>query len=663
MKKNLRIVSAAAAALLAVAPVAASAVSANAAVVLPGGDLATDHEAIKSNVPTFTFKSSLNNVNANTKVSDLTSDDNILKQLSITSNDGTKPSVVGISKAVVSDQRNGGNVQDTLKAGNKYYLQAWVTVAGLKKSTWYAQNNFAFDSASEHNFGTAEKPENHQGQESTNQGTYTNVKIVVEFNAVDPNAKGTPFFAGNKVENGKVVASSNLNAYSDGQTVPAPTKKDDGTNLPKPVNVKDIEIIAKALNISAFRDSSDTTNRLTGDNSVNSQILAQLKADKLVDASATESSSAAVKLPANGWTLKLSYTNPINGKTATLNVVFNGDKEAQYSVYPLIKSDVNKISSVFANVKQGENNFDNAMGMVNVPVGTKDWAKKVISHFNAQQSTANKSYLRLTTDNLSSSDLNTTKPGLYNATLTATNVDGYKTTLNFNVAVTGSVKDLVETKTVLGSNNEVVRLVSLVDNDTKVSYLSGKVVNQGQSISVYTNDTKTVDGVSYTRVAKEGVNRENNNEWIPTENVVESKKTQKTVLHAAYEYDANHKRVGTKVLGAYNEVTVVGDKTQLADGTPAYKLSNGNYIDARNVDPTAKTLTHNAYIYKSNGKAYTYKKTVKKGKKHVKKTYHKVIKKGTSKDVWGGKFKKVGKLTNVYRIGKNQYVKAGNFGE
>ena len=390
---------------------------------------------------------------------------------------------------------------------------------------------------------------------------------------------------------------------------------------------------------------------------VNNAIDAQLKADKVVDENGNN-----FNMPAKGWTLKLSYTNPINGKTAHLNIVFKGNATAQYSAYPLIQSDVNKTSSVFTNVKQGENNFDNAMGMVNVPVGTKDWAKKVISHFTARQSTANKSYLRLTTDNLSSSDLNTTKPGLYNATLTATNSDGLKTTLHFNVAVTGSVKDLVETKTVLGSNNEVVRLVSIVDG--KVSYLSGDVVNQGQSIDVYTNDTKTVDGVSYTRVVnKDGVSRENNNEWIPTENVVESKKTQKTILHAAYEYDANHKRVGTKVLGAYNEVTVVGDKTQLADGTPVYKLENGNYVVARNVDPTAKTLTHNAYIYKSNGKAYTYKKTVKKGKKHVKKTYHKVIKKGTSQDVWGGKFKKVGKLTNVYRIGKNQYVKAGNFGE
>lgn len=392
---------------------------------------------------------------------------------------------------------------------------------------------------------------------------------------------------------------------------------------------------------------------------VNDAIDTQLKADKVVDANGNN-----FNMPAKGWTLKLSYINPINGKTAHLNIVFKGNATAQYSAYPLIQSDVNKTSSVFANVKQGENDFNNAMGMVNVPVGTKDWAKKVIDHFTAQQSTANTSRLRLTTDMLSSSDLNTTKPGLYNVTLTATNVDGYKTTLNFNVAVTGSVKDLVETKTVLGSNNEVVRLVSLVDNDTKVSYLSGKVVNQGQSINVYTNDTKTVDGVSYTRVVnKDGVSRENNNEWIPTENVVESKKTQKTILHAAYEYDANHKRVGANVLGAYNTVTVVGDKTQLSDGTPVYKLENGNYIDARNVDPTAKTLTHNAYIYKSNGKAYTYKKTVKKGKKHVKKTYHKVIKKGTSKEVWGGKFKKVGKLTNVYRIGKNQYVKAGNFDE
>ena len=639
MKKNLRIVSAAAAALLAVAPVAASAVNVNADVV-PGGEVTNTNKPDNTKKNEITFSSSLNSVDYKTSEADLIKDSYIMSNLKVDSPSGS--SIVGLKGTMLAQKdKDGKFVQvHSMTAGETYYLVTEATINGLSKDTdtEYTLTNSAV------NHSSTAKP--------TNQGTLTNIEVAIKFNAVDKNAKGNPFFAG--LANG----TNKVQTYSDNQNVPASTKQyvsGNVSDLPDANSVANIKAIVKAMGLAAYNDSQDTTNRLT-EADVNDAIDAQLKADKVVDENGNN-----FNMPAKGWTLKLSYTNPVNGKVAHLNIVFKGNATAQYSAYPLIKSDVNKTSSVFADVKQGENNFENAMGMVNVPVGTKDWASKVISHFTAQQSTANKSYLRLTTDNLSSSDINTTKPGLYNATLTATNSDGLKTTLHFNVAVTGSVKDLVETKTVLGSNNEVVRLVSIVDG--KVSYLSGDVVNQGQSINVYTNDTKTVDGVSYTRVVKDGVSRENNNEWIPTENVVESKKTQKTILHAAYEYDANHKRVGTKVLGAYKEVTVVGDKTQLSDGTPVYKLENGNYVDARNVDPTAKTLTHNAYIYKSNGKAYTYKKTVKKGKKHVKKTYHKVIKKGTSQDVWGGKFKKVGKLTNVYRIGKNQYVKAGNFGE
>ena len=643
MKKNLRIVSAAAAALLAVAPVAASAVSANADVILNYGAGITGIQApTQSTTPTnvvgdgsASHPFSTNNWNAKDviayitdKVADVATKDNIKNNLVLPS--GFSVAAVSDVKLVNSDNKYLSDKNDNkIDKTGEYTLQATITVSGFAANKHY-------------NFGGTVSGHT---VKASNEGTIRDIRVSIPVNVYDKSVKGNPFFSG--LTNGQGTRQT----YSDGQNVPAPTTVHNAVIAPN--SVVNIHTMVQAMGIEAYNNSSERSSQLT-QHDIDNAIVKQLKADKLIESDGT------VKLPDKGWTLKLSYTNPKNGNSVSLNIVFNHDNSQEYENYPLIKSDVanGTHNELFVPVKQDKNNFNNAMGIINIKQGTKDWASEVLSHFTAEQSSFNSSQLRLTTDNLSSSDIDTSTPGIYKATLTATNRDGKKTTLDFNVAVTKTTGDLVETKTVLGSPNEVVRLVSIVDG--KISYLSGDVVNQGQPIHVYTNDTKTVDGVSYTRVA----DPKNSNVWIETKHVVESKKTQKTILHAAYEYDANHKRVaGTGVLGAYKTVTVVGERTQLSDGTPVYKLENGNYIDARNVDPVAKTLTHNAYIYKSNGKAYTYKKTVKKGKKHVKKTYHKVIKKGTSKDVWGGKFKKVGKLTNVYRIGKNQYVKAGNFDE
>ncbi|MBW8038332.1 S-layer protein [Lactobacillus helveticus] len=126
----------------------------------------------------------------------------------------------------------------------------------------------------------------------------------------------------------------------------------------------------------------------------------------------------------------------------------------------------------------------------------------------------------------------------------------------------------------------------------------------------------------------------------------------KTVMHNAYFYDKDAKRVGTDKVTRYNIVTVAMDTTKLANGTSYYEViengkATGKYINADNIDGTKRTLKHNAYVYKTS-------------KKRANKV---VLKKGTEVTTYGDSYKfKNGQ--HYYKIGANTkktYVKVANF--
>lgn len=125
----------------------------------------------------------------------------------------------------------------------------------------------------------------------------------------------------------------------------------------------------------------------------------------------------------------------------------------------------------------------------------------------------------------------------------------------------------------------------------------------------------------------------------------------KTIMHNAYYYDKDAKRVGTDKLTRYNSVTV-SPKTTTINGKAYYEVVengklSGKFINADNIDGTKRTLKHNAYVYASS-------------KKRANKV---VLKKGTEVTTYGGSYKfKNGK--QYYKIGNNSektYVKASNF--
>ncbi|WP_270769877.1 SLAP domain-containing protein [Lactobacillus crispatus] len=125
----------------------------------------------------------------------------------------------------------------------------------------------------------------------------------------------------------------------------------------------------------------------------------------------------------------------------------------------------------------------------------------------------------------------------------------------------------------------------------------------------------------------------------------------KTIMHNAYYYDKDAKRVGTDKVTRYNKVTVATSTTKIGDKTYYEVIENGKatgkYINADNIDGTKRTLKHNAYVYATS-------------KKRANKV---VLKKGEEVTTYGGTYTfKNGK--QYYKIGndtKKTYVKASNF--
>lgn len=138
---------------------------------------------------------------------------------------------------------------------------------------------------------------------------------------------------------------------------------------------------------------------------------------------------------------------------------------------------------------------------------------------------------------------------------------------------------------------------------------------------------------------------------IPNGKVTTVESVSKTVMHNAYYYDKDAKRVGTDKLTRYNSVTV-SPKTTTINGKAYYEVvengkATGKFINADNIDGTKRTLKHNAYVYRSS-------------KKRANKV---VLKKGETVTTYGGSYTfKNGK--QYYKIGNNTektYVKASNF--
>ena len=586
MKKNLRIVSAAAAALLAVAPVAASAVSTVSANPVQSATQVKNLGTLKGTI--------MLDRGSNT-------------QFSVKLSDAQKDAILQL----------GGEELKSAKPADMKDITV-NSVSGQDKDGVFQQSI---------TFTVGEK------------------KYSVTVNAKFASQQGTPYFYNRKtnmvVNNGDTVNLDNIaNGFSSQDLLNA---------------------INKNYGWKTSDQSNDSITMTTTASDVESQLIAQgLK----------RASNGNFDYPANGFNLKLTAKSE-NGNPASVTVRINKNVNLNAPVF-LVRDKAESTGTVYFNnnlVYKGEEfvagpqivyNYDDVLkkggknynfgGLVVPYVQSaytgKDGKSEFATNADKLLHAAKQQVINDKSTSVDDSKVNTSVAGMYPVTITATNPAGLTSKLTVYVVVMGNPEKAPQ---------EYVK----ADN-TKVYNINGNVVSEAANVSalskgaaVYTFGKVTVNGVEYTRINNEG-----SNEFVKSSDLTATKpdttvpSQPKNIMHNAYFYDKDAKRVGTDKVTRYNTVNVSMNKTKFSNGIEYYEVieggkATGKFINADNIDGTKRTLKHNAYVYKSS-------------KKRANKV---VLKKGHTVVTYGGTYTfKNGK--QYYKIGDNThktYVKASNF--
>ena len=574
MKKNLRIVSAAAAALLAVAPVAASAVSTVSAAPVQSATQVNNLGTLKGTI--------MLDRGSNT-------------QFSVKLSDAQKDAILQL----------GGEELKSAKPADMKNI-------AVKSATGQDANGVFQQTIT---FTVNDKP------------------YEVTVNAKFASQQGTPYFydkdTNTVVNDGSTVS---LNEIANGFT---------------PDSL--LSAIKQHYAWKTSDQSNDNIEMTTTASDVESQLVAQ---------ALKRASNGSFDYPANGFNLKLTAKTE-NGNTASITVrinasvnynapafVFDGNVYYNDNVMSngktsgnLVLKDTDK-TKVIVNGKFNDAIVtDSVKAYVQSAYGANDFDKNPEA-LAAHQQLVNPSNIKI-----DSSKVNASVAGMYPVTITATNPAGF-------------TSKLVVYAIVMGPTEKAPQEYVKADN-TKVYNINGNVVSEAANVpalskgaAVYTFGKVTVNGVEYTRINKEG-----SNEFVKSSDLTATKpdttvlSQPKTIMHNAYYYDKDAKRVGTDKLTRYNSVNVAMSTTTIK-GKAYYEViengkATGKFINADNIDGTKRTLKHNAYVYKSS-------------KKRANKV---VLKKGEEVTTYGGTYTfKNGK--QYYKIGndtKKTYVKASNF--
>ena len=612
MKKNLRIVSAAAAALLAVAPVAATGVS----TVFADTNVTVEGGTAQSTTNKATLKLSLTNL-ASLAVNDPASKATAsLSTPTLPAGANVAVSKAQIYTAVADADANdpgkgkvgsGEAVKQLDNVSTTYYVAVKVTITGLSASTDYAI--------------TANGTTVTAKSDAT--GTIANFGVVSDgFTLNDTSKLGSPYLKENRV-GGKAVQNGSVNLGNGQYSVAA--------------------IVAAIRGKYAADVTDGSANRATASFTHLSQDVRD--AVKAAGITTKADANESFDKPAAPFsiTVNLSATN---GRTSTALITVDPNSTVADSTYPRISYYVKghtKVTVPSANGQDASTTIDSVDDLVDalnnefsfnyVPVnGVVDTAS-IKRAFTAQVSEANTTVLDTTVD---VSKVNTKVAGRYPVTVSATNADGKTTKVTFMLTV--------------GAKGATYKTVQS-DGDVPVYKIDGNnvtdsktTVKNGDTIAVFGDPIK-VGEKSYTRI-----NSADSDLYVESKYVDGSfkpaDKVKKTVMHNSYIYDKDHKRVGTNMLRAYSTVEVIGAATKLADGSLVYQIGDNKFVMADNIDGTSRTLTHNAYVYKTSKK----------------RADGRVLKAGTKVTTYGSPYTfKNGKA--YYRIGgpKKQYVKVANF--
>ena len=573
MKKNLRIASAAAAALLAVAPVAASTVStvlADTTVTVEGGTQTN---------PTTSAELILNVTNAATLVD---GDTPAKVAASISTPSIPAGATVAPAKAQVYVLNASTATTDKLTAGTTYVVKVKVNITGL---TSLAGKSITVN-GSKVNVNA--------------QGISDEIELTsASFTIPDKSLVGAPF----------LMEKTNSVAVTSGS----------------------VDLAASALSVKGIVDAiegkyavANTNGSGTGIAAVSWNLEKDVRA-ALKAAGITVKADGSFTKPATAFPVTLNLT-ATNGATSTAVITVNPAAVADTS-YPVITYGGKDYNNGQTIPLKDDESFD----YVSVNGDINKTALEAA--FTAKVSAASTATMKPTFDY---SKVNTKVAGKYPVVVSATNANKKtsKVTFMLTVGVKGASYKTVQSD----GDVPVYEINGNTVTDTKT------VVKNGDQIAVFGNPI-TVGDKTYARI-----NSADSNKYVESKYVdgtfKPANKVAKKVMHNAYIYDKDHKRVGTKTLAAYSNVNVYGVATKLADGSLVYQIGDNQYVMADNIDGTVRTLTHNAYVYKTS----------------TKRADRRVLRKGAKVTTYGTPYKfKNG--VSYYRIGgpAKQYVKVANF--
>lgn len=495
----------------------------------------------------------------------------------------------------------------------------------------------------------SKKDNNNSSSNQNNNSSSDNNTINVP--TTPTNTEGVPFFAN----------AQNI-AYANNQTINAPTNIKNpsdptGAGVLAPTSVKNIVAMLNSMGLKAYGSSASGEDIL--EPASEESVTKQLKAAGIQPAV-----DGSVVLPTSGFTYVWTATNPKNKRTATLNVFFKAT-DSTYTAYPLIKFGE-------LNVMQGFNDF-NQKPVALVNLNDKNWRADVLKQFSAVESTVNPTKIELQDADLTVTNMDINHTGIYPATLKVTNKDGRSTYLTFNIGVQGNEKDETTTKIAVNKDDRAARSIKVYSIDNKkATPIKGETLPINSSVTVY-NDHQTVDGVRYARLVVPGTEREKTNQWVRTDQLsdmpqkAEEQGTVKELMHAAYLYNSQGKRVGKTVLRSYSFLPVIYRRVKIGNKL-FYKIANSdNYVKAYNIDPMYRKVTSNAYLYNYSGHIKTRKHVKKvKGKKRTVRVrlYYSAKSAQNVVKTYGGAITRkvtIGKKRverKLYRIGKDQYLLA-----
>ena len=604
MKKNLRIVSAAAAALLAVAPVAATGVStvfADSNVTVVGGT--TNNSATTAKF-TLTVNNAMSLVDGDpaSKLTVSLANPTLPTGASVSTSSAkvyTTGQILGIDadgnvkwSASDAESKNAGN----LNKSTVYQTLVYVTLTNLKADTKYTFNN-TFEPTTSFT-RTADK-----------SGVISNVPVVsAPFSLANTTLTGAPYVK--DATKGTAVDSGSVDISSQSYSVKGVTQAIENKYQ---------------VGVTTTNGTTPATGHWTG---VMDDVRAALKAAGVTTKNDPDES---FDKPAAAFPVTLHYF-ATNGKTGTFLVTVNPNPTEGDATFPAMTLAGFNNGNAFTGTKNidalPENvsfNYVSVNGVVDTDAIAKAFATTV--------STTDKTPL---TPKVDVSKVNTKVAGKYPVTVSATNAEGKTTKAVFFLTV--------------GAKGATYKTVQS-DGDVPVYKIEGNVVTDskttvknGDTIAVFGDPIK-VGEKSYTRINSADSNLYVESKYVDGSYQPAAKETKK-IMHNSYIYDKDHKRVGTKTLAAYTTVDVFGKATKLADGSLVYRIGDNQYVMADNIDGTSRTLSHNAYVYKTSKK----------------RANRKVLKAGSQVTTFGSPYTfKNGKA--YYRIGgpAKQYVKVANF--